>query len=134
MIKISTDTATLQDFGKTLTIILFLLSIFWGYQEHPQAAKYLMYSAFVFAFVSLFVPRAIKYLYVYWLKLANIISQIVTKVILFVLYFGFIVPYSLLVKLFKGDLLNKKIDSSKSTYWIDKDSDLVNLDKYRRQF
>ena len=134
MIPIKTDKRSLEDFGKTLTIVLFLLSSFWSYRGSEEFAGQLLYGAFFFSFVSLFVPRSIKYLYIYWIKAANIISNIMTKVILFLVYFAFVTPYSLLVKLFKGDLLDKKLDPTAETYWKTRPKTPINLDQYERQF
>ena len=134
MLKIQTDKYTLEGFAKNLTIILFLLSSFWSYKDCPNAAQILLYAAFFFSFISLFIPTSIKYLYIGWMNVANTISSIMTRLILFLVYFAFITPYSFLVKLFKGDILGKKLEPQKTTYWKDKEKHPINLERYRRQF
>jgi hypothetical protein len=36
------------------------------------------------------------------------------------LYFGFFTPISLVLKLLGKDLLNKKIDKSQESYWVER--------------
>lgn len=134
MIKVDTGKESLADFGKTLTIVLFLLSSFWSYKGSQAVSGYFLYAAFFFSFFSLLFPRSLKYLYIYWIKLANMISQVVTKIILFIVYYSFLTPYSLLVKLFKGRLLDTEINPEQESYWVTRKKVPINLDRYKRQF
>lgn len=134
MIKINTSKESLADFGKTLTIVLFLLSSLWEHKGSETVSSYLLYAAFFFSFFSLLFPRSLKYLYIYWIKFANMISLVITKIILFFIFYTFLTPYSLLVKLFKGDLLDKRLEPQKESYWITRKRVPINLDRYKRQY
>jgi len=55
-----------------------------------------------------------------WIRLGNFIGGITSKVILFILFFGLFTPISFLLKLFKKDLLQKKINRKNTSYWIER--------------
>ncbi|MFC1643691.1 hypothetical protein ACFL1F_01250 [Chlamydiota bacterium] len=134
MLKTNTNKESLESFGKTLTIVLFLLSAYWRHRGHSNVSQNLLYAAFFFSFVSLFIPTYIKYLYLAWMKLANFIATIITTTILFIVYYILVTPYSLLIKVFRGDMLNKKIESEKDTYWVNRKEESADSKKYRRQY
>jgi len=72
--------------------------------------------------VGLFAPQILMGVYKLWIKIGEFIGGIVSKVILFIIYFGLFTPISLLLKLMGKDPLNKKIDKSQKSYWIDRDT------------
>lgn len=58
----------------------------------------------------------------YWLKLAEILWWINTRIIMFFLFFFIFVPIWLIMKLLWKDLLNKKIDKNLKSYWINRNN------------
>ena len=57
-------------------------------------------------------------IYYVWLKFGTYTSNITSKFILFILFFGIFTPISLILKLLNKDLLSKKINKTATTYWI----------------
>lgn len=134
MIELNTEKKSLEDFGKTLAIVLFLLSSFWAYKDSVILAARFQYAAIFFALLSLFWPRSIKWLYIVWITLANWIAGHITTLLLSTVYLLFITPYSLLLKCFKRHLLKKSIQSHAATYWESKPKKTTTLKQYQRQF
>ena len=52
-----------------------------------------------------------------WFRFGVILSKITNPIILFIIFYLIIFPFSLLIKVFKGSILNKKFNFSNDTYW-----------------
>lgn len=69
-----------------------------------------------------------------WMRLARILGWTNTCLILFVLFYLIFTPLGLIIKLFGKDLLDRKIDKARVSYWIKKDKIEFNPLNYERQF
>lgn len=76
----------------------------------------------LFAIIGLLKPTFLMGFYKLWIKIGEFIGGIMAKVIMFILYFGLFTPISIVLKILRKDLLNKKIDKNKSSYWIDRET------------
>lgn len=63
---------------------------------------------------SLLHPKSLKFFYIPWMTLANLLGWVNSHIILSLLFFGIIFPVALLLKLLKKDPMNRKITSTKS--------------------
>lgn len=68
-----------------------------------------------------------------WKKVAHAIGVFQTKLILTILYFVVIGLASLMVRLFRRDLLDRRVDD-RSTLWRDRIQPAVDLNGAKRQF
>lgn len=121
-IKISSE----KNFGLTLGIIFSLLGLLPLIAGHPIRIWWLVLGAafLVPAFVK---PELLKLPNQYWAKLGLLLNKIVSPVILFVLFFLVFFPMGVLLRVFKKDILNLKIDKSKKSYWIQSESAPTNM-------
>lgn len=55
-----------------------------------------------------------------WVKFGNVLGKINGFLISFILFYGVFAPTGIILKLLKKDLLSKKLDASKSSYFIDR--------------
>jgi len=53
-------------------------------------------------------------------KIWLIYGGIISKIIMFILYFGLFTPVSIFLKILGKDLLSKKVDKSKYSYWVNR--------------
>ena len=53
--------------------------------------------------------------------IGEFIGGVISKIIMFALYFGVFTPYSIFLKIIGKDLLNKKIDKSRESYWTERE-------------
>ena len=60
----------------------------------------------------------------YWIKLGEILGKIIAPLVMLVIYFAIVTPIALLLKIFRKDILNLKLDDKTDTYWIKKKQDL----------
>ena len=72
----------------------------------------------IFFVISLLKPELGKYFYIVWVTIGEYLGILISKVIMFMLFFFLFTPISLVLKLLGKDLLNKKIDPNKASYWI----------------
>ncbi|NOY39131.1 MAG: hypothetical protein GXO95_02550 [Nitrospirae bacterium] len=69
------------------------------------------------------------------MTLAVLMGWVMTRLILFVLFFMVVTPIGLLARILNRDLLRLKIDrDSCSSYWIPKRKEEVKKSDYERQF
>ncbi|NQT46152.1 MAG: hypothetical protein HQ593_01570 [Candidatus Omnitrophica bacterium] len=62
------------------------------------------------------------------------IAAVQAFILLFVIYIIVIGPISILIRLVNGDLLNRRIDDKKSTFWIDREEGVTGIESCKRQF
>ena len=123
----------LKKFGLTIGIVLLILSTFLFYKE-KKSAIYFGDIGVVFLVLALLAPMILKPLNKIWMSFSIILGWIMTRVILTVLFYLAITPIGLLIKLFRKDFLELKIDKSKSTYWQKREKKKFNPIDFDRQF
>ena len=113
----------LRNFGILLGFILAGLGIFKYFNNQPNSIYYLI-TSLVFLLPALVYPQMLRLPYKLWMKLADGLGFIMTRVILITLFYLVITPISLILKLTKKDLLNLKLEPNKKSYWLKKSSKL----------
>lgn len=74
--------------------------------------------SFCFFLIAFTFPKLLTFFYKVWVKLGEFIGGIVSKIILLILFFVLFTPIALVLKIFRADLLHKKLDSKSTSYWI----------------
>ena len=67
---------------------------------------------------ALVAPHLLRPLNQLWFKFGLLLHHVVNPIVMFVLYFGAMVPMGLLVRVLGKDLLQLKFDKAAKTYWI----------------
>ena len=133
MEKIKTDTKNLRDFGFIMALAFMIITVIF-YLKHRIYLKPIIIGSFLFLGAGIFRPQALKQLYIIWMKLANILSWIMTRVILSIIFILVVTPLGFIVKLTGKDLLDLKIDKEARSYWIKVEKKEFNKEDYYRQF
>jgi hypothetical protein len=114
--RIQTDSKMVQKFGFILTGILFtlgLIAFVRGHQQYwfewPLAALILL--------LSFFAVGILTYLYRFWMLIAEGISWVLLRLILGIFYYLILSPVGLAMRLAGKDVLDEKIDRTRSSYW-----------------
>lgn len=71
--------------------------------------------------------------YEYWMKFARALGKVNAFVLLTLVYVVFIGPASIVLKILRKDLLNRKAEA-RSTYWYQKEQEETTLERSERQF
>ena len=105
---------TNKNFGLTMgiafMIIFFLTKI-----------KLFLFLGLIFFILGLFNSKYLTYFNVYWMKLGYLLSKLLNPIILGFLFILLFVPIGLLLRLFKKDLLNVKLNDKLNSNWLNKE-------------
>jgi hypothetical protein len=67
-------------------------------------------------------PASMVYFYKPWMKLAEGLGYINTRIILFILFYGMFLPMGVTMRLFGKDPMQRKIDTTLNSYRITRDN------------
>ena len=90
--------------------------------------------AAVFAFFGLVWPRALKPVFIVWIKFALVLNRVVTHVLLTVMYWLVIAPMGMVMRLFSEDPLKRKWLPQAETYWEAPEEQPEEFERWRNQF
>ena len=116
------STAQLRKFGFTMAVPLALIAglLFW---RENQAWTWLAGVAVAFAIAALATPSLLRPIEWAWMKLAHVLSIVMTSVLLTLTYYLVMTPMGFLMKLLGKDPMERKFDRGKESYWIAIDPD-----------
>jgi len=112
----------LRKFGLVMAVPLAAIAAFvaWkggeGWVWPGGAAALFVASALTF-------PPVLRPVEWAWMKLALLLSAVMTRVILTVAFFVVLTPFALVVKLLRKDLLGLRFDPDRRSYWDRTDPD-----------
>ena len=107
----------LREFGVVIGAILVVfadVAMFRGKAFGP----YVLGIGIAFVLLGLLAPGALKPLQKIWMGLGLVLGFFVSRIILAIIFFGVITPIGLLMKLSGKDILDKRMDKGKASYWL----------------
>ena len=125
-IKISTN----RNFGLVFFIIFVIVSL-WPLTYEGPIRIWTVIISLVFLILGLMNSKLLTPLNKLWFKFGTILGVIVVPVVMGVVFFLVVTPIGLVMKIMGRDLLNKKYDKKKRTYWIKRDTSIGTM---KRQF
>lgn len=131
--KIKETKKDLKKFGYTVGSVLLMISILLKFSGKNSFIYFGGFGVLLIVF-ALLSPGILKPLNKLWMTLAVILSWIMTRVILIILFYLALSPVSLLAKLFRKDFLNTGYKDNESSYWIKRDNKKLSPSEYERQF
>ena len=78
--------------------------------------------ALIFNIIAFTKPQILTRFYQIWMKFGEFIGGIMSKIMMTILYFLFFTPISIFLKIIGKDLLDKRIDKSQTSYWIERET------------
>lgn len=115
-LQTSQNNKELRKFGFTMFAVIAVIGGFLLWRERP-AAPYILGIAGFFAAASLLYPRILIPIEKAWLKFAEVMSRIMTRVILVLTYYLAMTPVGFLMRLTGRDPLNRKLEPERASYW-----------------
>ncbi|XPV70015.1 MAG: SxtJ family membrane protein [Halarcobacter sp.] len=109
-------------------IIFLMIGVYPILKEEPLRYIFIIISISMFIISLVNINLYIKP-YNIWMKFGKIMNKISTFIIMFILFYFLFTPISLILKVFSKDLLNKKIDSTVSSYWIKREEQPQSMKK-----
>ncbi len=111
-VKISSE----KNFGITFSIIFLLIFLYILIFSNKASVLFLIVS-FVLLLISFFYSKLLYWPNLLWFKFGMLIGMIISPIMLSLIYFFIVVPTGLIVRIFKRDLINIKINKNEKTYW-----------------
>jgi len=99
-----------------LVLVLALGVLYWlSHVKRPGLANYLLLAALILGVIGVFIPWLADKIHLAWMKLAHVMGWVMSKVILTIVFFIFLLPMALIVKAMgKGSI---KMKSGGSSYY-----------------
>ena len=106
-----------REFGLIVGGVFLLLGIWWIYRgKFTDVAQGLLLLGAALVLLGLIFPRALIYPNRAWMKLADVLAFVMTRIILGIIYFMIVTPIGVVKRLTGWDPLHRRAASSAS-YW-----------------
>ncbi len=122
----------LRSFGFIIGFILLAIGGVLFYKEKELFVNFISVGS-IFVGLGLIFPKALKPIYKIWMIFAVVISWIMTRIILSVLFYSIITTIGIFARLLRKDFLNLKTMNCDS-YWNDRISEYELNQDYEKQF
>lgn len=133
MAQISPDKNDLRKFSVTMFVALAIIGTFLIFR-HKESYVWFYSAGSLLLLTGIFAAGVLKPVYILWMKLALMLSWINTRLILLVIFYLIFTPVGLIIRLFKIDLLDKRIEKARDSYWKKGEGKEFLLQGYERQF
>ena len=111
-------TKDLRQFGLVLGLILCVVAFLHFRKQNLGLSYWLAFFGGTAALFSVLGPECLRPVYRVFIKVAHAIGWVNTRVILVIVYYVILTPIGIIMKVFRRDLLNAKIDKNAMSYWI----------------
>ncbi len=127
---INTDKKNGQEIGLVFGAILIGIALYPSISGKTLLEEYVV-AGFIFLLLAILTPRLLAPLFTVWMKLAIILSKVITPLVMGVIFFGVLTPVSFFLHLSGKDLLKtNKMNKKNLTFWLDKDKTIpFNMNK-----
>ena len=115
-IKISSN----RNFGLVFFIVFFIVSTWPLTNEEPVRIWSAIISS-VFLILGLMNSKLLTPLNKLWFKFGMILGAIIAPIVMGVVFFLVITPIGFIMRIMGKDLLKKRYDKKKETYWVKRD-------------
>ncbi len=119
-----------KNFGYTFFVIFTFLN-FYLYYNNGLINYFLIITALIFLFLTLFKPNLLRLPSLYWEKFGFFLGRFFSPIILTIVYILTILPVNIILRIFSVDLISSKASNLKKSYWINRAKKKIN---FRNQF
>ena len=116
-----------KSFGILFFVVFFLYGI-WPILSSNEIRIWSLSMGIIFLILGLLNSKLLTPFHNLWLKLGTLLGRIVSPIVMFLVYFVFITPLAVIIRLFGKDLLRKKFNKSPS-YWIKRGKNIGTMKK-----
>ncbi len=114
-IKISSN----RNFGLVFFFVFLIVSL-WPLINEGSPRYWSIVIAVIFLILGLLNSKLLTPLNKLWFKFGLFLGSIISPIIMGIIFFLVIAPTGLVMKLMGKDLLDKKYDNKKKSYWINR--------------
>jgi len=109
---------TNRSFGVVFSIFFLIISL-WPLKSGNELNLFLLLISAIFLLLGLTNSKLLSPLNIIWFKFGLFLGKMVSPVVMGIIFFFVVTPISLILKIFKKDVLNLKKNNNNS-YWIEK--------------
>lgn len=124
----------LRSFGFLMGGMLSLFTLIFAYKEFTRVAGVLGFIASCFILFALLAPGKLEKVYVGWMKFGVAIGKFNSKLILGFMFLFFFSLFHLFLVIFRKDFLKRNLDASKESYWENRETGEINVERYEKQY
>lgn len=131
--NIKSEKRDLRNFGITFGVVLGILAglLWWKEKDTYSIFGILSLAFFFFGFV---LPNLLKPLQKAWMAFAVVLGFFMTRVILSILFYVVFTAIGGIGRLFRKQFLDMKIDKTRQSYWIKRETKNTDKSIYEKQF
>ena len=118
--KVPVKIGTEKNFGIVFSLF-FLIIVIYKYFYFREISFIFLCLSIIFIFFSFFYPFIFKYPNILWFKLGMLLGSFISPIIMFLIYFFVFFPIGIILRIFKKDPMNIKIQKNIITYWQKKE-------------
>jgi hypothetical protein len=122
-----------RKFGIALAVLLFIISAVQYFKQIELYSNFLVASV-LFLLSALALPILIKPVFIVFSYIGFGMGWVMTRIILFILFYLFITPISIFARKFGNRFLDLRFDRSKESYWLPVKDNKNNRDNFEKQF
>jgi len=123
-LKISSN----KSFGIVFSIF-FIIVFFFPFFKDESLNTWALIPSVIFLVLGLKNSKILTPLNIFWIKLGILIGKFVSPIIMGLVFFLVVTPIGLIFRSAGKDFLRLKKNSTKNTYWIDKESYKTSMKK-----
>ena len=116
---------TNRSFGIVFFIVFLIISL-WPLFSANEVRIWSLIISIIFLILGLINSRILTPLNKLWFKFGIFLGNIISPIVMGIIYFGVVTPTGLMMKLFRKDILKLKKNNSE-TYWVIKDNSNNNM-------
>jgi hypothetical protein len=122
-----------RKFGVVLAVLLFIISVV-QYFKQIELYSYFLVASVLFLLSALALPILIKPVFIVFSYIGFGMGWVMTRIILFILFYLFITPISIFARKFGNRFLDLRFDRSKESYWLPVKDNKNNRENFEKQF
>ena len=110
--------STNKSFGIVFAIVFLIIAI-WPLLNANEIRYWSLIISFVFLLLGITNSKILTPLNIMWFKIGILLGNIISPIVMSIIFFLVVTPISIIMKIFGKDLLSLKKNKNKS-YWIKK--------------
>ena len=118
-----------RNFGIVFFIVFLIIGL-WPLIYSTNVRLWSLIIAVIFLALAFLRPNLLTPLNKIWIKLGQILGKYISPIFLSIIYFIVLTPIGILLKIFKKDILDLKIDKKIDSYWKTRDFKILFKKQY----
>lgn len=121
-----------KKFGYFFSFVFFIIALYLFYLKNQNIGYILTTFAILLISVTFIRASLLHPFNKLWMRIGILLGNLISPIILGIIFFGMFTPYSIVMKIIGRDELRLKQNKNKS-YWINRSQNLIQTD-FKKQF